>query len=48
MINNMYESLGHMIDGEFVGVLAKSYELSEDEKTLVIVKGDAVSGAALL
>lgn len=34
VINNMYESLGHMIDGEFVGVLAKSYELSEDEKTL--------------
>ncbi len=42
VLNNIYESLGHIIDGEFVGVLAKSYDLSEDETTLTFYLYDNI------
>ncbi len=42
VIDGMYETLGHIIDGEFVGVLAKSYELSEDETTLTFYLYDYI------
>lgn len=35
VLDTLYESLGFMINGEFSGVLAKDYELSEDETTLI-------------
>lgn len=34
ILDCLYETLGYFEDGEFVGVLAKDYELSEDQTTL--------------